>query len=80
MKSSVPEEPGSERLGSTVFVRSKSPENDSSRGMEGGPKVVLSNGFGKVLEAGTGFSEGAEVAPGSEGIGAKPDLNGTGMF
>lgn len=80
MWSSVLEELKSSRLGSTVFVRSKSPENDSSRGMETGPMGELSNGFVVVLGAGTGVSEGANVAPGSGGIGAKPDSNWAGMF
>lgn len=79
MNSSVPEEGSSERLGSTVFVRSKSPEKESNCGMEGGPKVAKSDSFGVELEAGTEISEGAVVAPGSGDIGAKPDVNGGGM-
>ena len=80
INSSVPEEPGSERLGSTVFVRSKSPENESSRGTDAGPKLALSIGFATVLEAGTGVSEGAEVAQGSGTIGGGADSNGAGVF
>ena len=53
MNSSEPEEGSSERLGSTVLVRSKSPEKESSLSMEGGPKVAVAKGFGAVLEAGT---------------------------
>lgn len=82
MRSSVPEpeEPWSELLGSTVFVRSKSPENESSRGMKDGPKVSVFNGFNAVVEARTDVSAGAEVAPGSGSIGAIPDLKAAGMI